>query len=63
MDIQPGQRVTWLHYKSYKSSIQYHPVAQVLSVQKRTAHIETRRIDGKVKRRFIKLNRLYPARS
>lgn len=53
--IQPGQRVKWSP-ESGPHRWRSFP-AVVLFVGKRTAHIQSQR-DGRVKRRYIKLDRL-----
>lgn len=59
--ITAGQRATWPYAPRFRRSGRgYHPTVLVLEVRKRTARIEARRYDGTIKRRFVKLNRLWP---
>lgn len=51
--IRPGQRVEWHSYAPRRAF-----VGQVRSIGKRTAHVATRRADGRVKLRYVKLARL-----
>lgn len=58
--ITAGQRATWLYAPSFRrSSRGYHATVRVLEVRRRTARIEARRYDGTIKRRFVKLDRLW----
>ena len=59
----PGQQVTWTYQnynwrKRHKAHRPVSMIARVLSVGPNTAHIEYRRNDGRIARRYIKLARI-----
>ena len=59
--ITAGQRATWLYAPRFRRPGRgYHPTVRVLEVRKNTARIEARRYDGTIKRRFVRLSRLWP---
>lgn len=59
--ITAGQQATWLHYHRFRREGRcYRPTVRVLKVYKKTARIEARRLDGTVKTRFVKIDRLLP---
>ena len=52
-------KATWLHYHRFRTpGMRYADIVRVLEVRKHTAHIEARRRNGAIVRRFVKLNRL-----
>lgn len=51
--ITPGQRVAWSAWRP-----QRHFSGIVRAVGPRTAHVETRRADGRRKMRYVKIGRL-----
>lgn len=56
-------QATWLTYRHGRSRrLGYHGTVKVLDIRKKTARIEARRFDGTIKRRFVKLDRLYFSR-
>ena len=65
--LMPGCRAIWRYTPPYptflplRASVRFIPYNQpcrVLSIGKRTAHIEVRRRDGKLVRRYVKLEKL-----
>lgn len=60
----PGKTAHWNAEMRGQRNRQFYPwpnTVLVLALQKRTAHIEARRADGSVRRRWVKRSRLYPA--
>jgi hypothetical protein len=60
-----GQQVEWRyqppHSFGWPHALRYTPYghpARIISIGKRTARIEMRRLDGKIVRRFVKLEKL-----
>ncbi len=52
-------KATWLHYHRFRTpGMRYADTVRVLEIRKRTAHIEARRCNGAVVRRYVKLDRL-----
>lgn len=63
--LAPGQRVTWLHQPPRtrgrhwaRTQYPYLCPAQIVAVGKATAKIRVRRADGRLKERYVKLDRL-----
>lgn len=46
------------YYRGRNNRMGYYANVRVLDIRKKTARIECRRLDGTIKRRFVKLNRL-----
>lgn len=60
LPIEAGKAATWhTYYHGRNPRMGYFSKVRVLEVRKHTARIECRRSDGTVKRRFVKLDRLW----